>query len=133
MFVERLDTSRFASTLLDRTLRALLRIMFSTYSSSTMFNKDKKTSKKPVLIQCLQVCKENYGILIDNTETSIKDFDANDFPGARSFAAGVASAPNTCEETFNEPPARTSPIKSKDDNLMNFIDLTVSLMNQFTN
>ncbi|KAG5630340.1 hypothetical protein H5410_002057 [Solanum commersonii] len=69
----------------------------------------------------------------DNAETTIKDFNAIDFPGARSSIAGVASAPDTCEETFNEPSVRISSIKSKDDDSMNFIDLTVSLMNQFTN
>ncbi|KAK4737097.1 hypothetical protein R3W88_000794 [Solanum pinnatisectum] len=81
-------------------------------------------AKEFVLIQCLQVCKENYDLSIDNAETTIKDFNANDFPGARSSAGGVASARDTCEETFNEPPVRISPIKSKDDDLMNFIDLT---------
>ncbi|KAK4737314.1 hypothetical protein R3W88_001011 [Solanum pinnatisectum] len=60
------------------------------------------------------------------------DFDANDFPGAMSVVSGVASAPDTCEETFNEY-VNISPIKSKDDDFMNFINLTASLINQFGN
>ncbi|XP_049387848.1 cell wall / vacuolar inhibitor of fructosidase 1-like [Solanum stenotomum] len=89
-------------------------------------------AKEHVLIQCLQVCKENYDSSIDDAETAIKDFDANDFPGAMSAVSDVVSAPDTCEETFNES-VKISPIKSKDDDFMNFINLTASLINQFGN
>ncbi|KAK4724769.1 hypothetical protein R3W88_027548 [Solanum pinnatisectum] len=89
-------------------------------------------AKEHVLVQCLQVCKENYDSSIDDAETAIKDFDANDFPGVMSVVSGVASAPDTCEETFNES-VKISPIKSKDDDFTNFINLTASLINQFGN
>ncbi|KAK4724768.1 hypothetical protein R3W88_027547 [Solanum pinnatisectum] len=65
--------------------------------------------------------------------SAIKYFDANDFLAARTSTTAIASAPDTCEETFNESPLRISPIKSKDDDFMNFIGLTMSLLNQFKN
>ncbi|XP_015165069.1 cell wall / vacuolar inhibitor of fructosidase 2-like [Solanum tuberosum] len=90
-------------------------------------------AKEHVLIQCLQICKENYDLAIDDATTAIKDFDANDFFGAKISASAVITGPDTCEESFTEPPIRTSPIKSKSEDLMNFVDLTLSLVNQFSN
>ncbi|KAK6803071.1 hypothetical protein RDI58_000855 [Solanum bulbocastanum] len=83
--------------------KGLVRILLQQYLRKTksIYNEIVsllEQAKESVLIQCLQVCKENYDLSIDNAETTIKDFDANDFPGARSSAADVASAPNTCEE-----------------------------------
>ncbi|KAG5582471.1 hypothetical protein H5410_053098 [Solanum commersonii] len=72
-----------------------------------------KQEKEPVLKQSLQVCKENYDNVIDDAISSIKYFYANDFNGAKSLASGVASGPETCEESYSEPPIRT-PIKLKD-------------------
>lgn len=68
--------------------------------------------------------------LIDNSETTIKNFNENDFPGAMSVVSGVASAPDTSEETFNQA-VKIFLINSKDDDFINFINLTASLMNQF--
>ncbi|MCD7472789.1 hypothetical protein HAX54_014152, partial [Datura stramonium] len=93
MFVEHLVILNYASTLLERILKALL-----------------------------QIKKEEYGDTIDSAETSIKDLDANDFSGALNFAGAIEGAPFTCEESFTEPPVRKSPITSKGDDLVKFLD-----------
>ncbi|XP_049387847.1 cell wall / vacuolar inhibitor of fructosidase 2-like [Solanum stenotomum] len=90
-------------------------------------------AKEHVLIQCLQICKENYDSAIDVATTAIKDFDANDFFGAKITVSAVVSCADTCEESFTEPPIRTSPTKSKSEDLMNFVGLTLSLVKQFSN
>ncbi|KAG5582474.1 hypothetical protein H5410_053101 [Solanum commersonii] len=90
-------------------------------------------AKEHVLIQCLQICKENYDSAIDVATTAIKDFDANDFFGAKITASAIVNCADTCEESFTEPPIRTSPTKSKSEDLMNFVGLTLSLVKQFSN
>uniref|UniRef100_M1DV11 Pectinmethylesterase inhibitor 2 n=1 Tax=Solanum tuberosum TaxID=4113 RepID=M1DV11_SOLTU len=90
-------------------------------------------AKEHVLIQCLHICKENYDGAVDDATTSIKDFDANNYFRAKIFASAIINGPDTCEESFTEELVRTSPIKSKSEDLMKFVDLTLSLVNQFSN
>ncbi|TMW82007.1 hypothetical protein EJD97_007093 [Solanum chilense] len=89
--------------------------------------------KEPVILQSLQVCKENYDSAIDDATSALKYFDANDIFGASSAATGIASAPQTCEDSFAEPPVRISPIKSIDNDFMNFIGLTITVLHQLKN
>lgn len=145
MFVESLITLKYAmNDLLERTLRVLpLKKRFGTYSTSTVFNKGKKylrwsrsllkQATKPVLKECLHIYEENYDEAIEDTIKSIKALDANEFSEARIFATAVMTCPNTCEESFTELSVRISPIKSKSENLIDFVDLILSLLNQFWN
>ncbi|KAG5581772.1 hypothetical protein H5410_052399 [Solanum commersonii] len=75
----------------------------------------------------------DFKVCIDSLRADPKSSFADDFNGAKSLASGVASGPETCEESFSEPPVRISPIKSENDDFANFISLTASLINQFGN
>ncbi|WMV08329.1 hypothetical protein MTR67_001714 [Solanum verrucosum] len=78
----------------------MLFLSLVTYSSGDLIEDVCRTSRYfKVCIDALRSDpKSSSADKKDNAETEIKDFDANDFPGARIFVAGVASTPDTCKK-----------------------------------
>lgn len=73
---------------------------------------------------------ENYDGAIEDDNISLKAFDANDIFVARTSAGTIMTGPDTCEKSFTEQPVRISPMKSKSENFIDFVDLTLSSLNQ---
>ncbi|XP_047339879.1 pectinesterase inhibitor-like [Impatiens glandulifera] len=74
-----------------------------------------------------QTCVENYASTIDSLEQSKTFLNNGDIPSLRTFASAAFDGPETCNDSFEGPPA--APSKLNDDNrkLEGLVDILLTI------